>query len=134
MVKQNYGKIVNTISDAGRVGEPGTSVYSGAKAGVVGFTKALAKEMGRNCINVNCVAPGATYTEATFRTLGGQGSSVRGSAGEGAGRHAGLPHGQGNSAVGASFRHCKHGSLSGFGPRPVDHRTGDQCQRWILYG
>lgn len=66
MVNQNYGKIVNTISDAGRVGEPRQSVYSGAKAGVVGFTKALAKEMGSNCINVNCVAPGATYTEATL--------------------------------------------------------------------
>ncbi len=66
MIKQNYGKIVNTISDAGRVGEPRQSVYSGAKAGVVGFTKALAKEVGRYCINVNCVAPGATFTEATF--------------------------------------------------------------------
>lgn len=66
MVPQKYGKIVNTISDAGRVGESRQSVYSGAKAGVVGFTKALAKEMGSNCINVNCVAPGATYTEATL--------------------------------------------------------------------
>ena len=66
MINQKYGKIVNTISDAGRVGEPRQSVYSGAKAGVVGFTKALAKEVGRHCINVNCVAPGATYTEATL--------------------------------------------------------------------
>ena len=66
MVSQKYGKIVNTISDAGRVGEPRQSVYSGAKAGVVGFTKAIAKELGSSCINVNCVAPGATYTEATL--------------------------------------------------------------------
>ena len=66
MVNQQYGKIVNTISDAGRVGEPRQSVYSAAKAGVVGFTKALAKEVGRYCINVNCVAPGATYTETTL--------------------------------------------------------------------
>jgi 2-hydroxycyclohexanecarboxyl-CoA dehydrogenase len=66
MVRQNYGKIVNTISDAGRIGESRQSVYSGAKAGVVGFTKAIAKELGANCINVNCVSPGATYTEATL--------------------------------------------------------------------
>jgi 3-oxoacyl-[acyl-carrier protein] reductase len=66
MVKQNNGKIINTISDAGRIGEARQSVYSGAKAGVVGFTKALAKEVGKYCINVNCVAPGATYTEATL--------------------------------------------------------------------
>jgi 3-oxoacyl-[acyl-carrier protein] reductase len=66
MIAQNYGKIVTTISDAGRVGERRQSVYSGAKAAQVGFSKALAKELGRYCINVNCVAPGATYTEATF--------------------------------------------------------------------
>lgn len=66
MIKQNYGKIINTISDSGRIGESGRSVYSGAKAGVVGFTKALAKEIGKYCINVNCVSPGATYTEATL--------------------------------------------------------------------
>jgi len=66
MIEQKYGKIVTTISDAGRVGEPRQSVYSGAKAAQVGFSKALAKEMGRHCINVNCVAPGATYTEATL--------------------------------------------------------------------
>jgi len=66
MINQRYGKIVNTVSDAGRVGEPRQTVYSAAKAGVVGFSKALAKEVGRFCINVNCVSPGATYTEATL--------------------------------------------------------------------
>jgi len=66
MIRQNYGKIVTTISDAGRVGESRQSVYSGAKAAQVGFSKALAKEVGRYCINVNCVGPGATFTPATF--------------------------------------------------------------------
>jgi len=60
MAKQKYGKIVSIISDAGRVGEPGQVVYSGVKAGIVGFTKALAKEVARYEINVNCVAPSAT--------------------------------------------------------------------------
>ncbi|MBN1614204.1 MAG: SDR family oxidoreductase, partial [Deltaproteobacteria bacterium] len=60
MAKQKYGKIVSIISDAGRVGEPGQVVYSGVKAGIVGFSKALAKEVARHEINVNCVAPSAT--------------------------------------------------------------------------
>jgi len=60
MVKQKYGKIVSIISDAGRVGEPNLAVYSGVKAGVVGFSKALAKEVARYEINVNCVAASAT--------------------------------------------------------------------------
>ncbi len=62
-VNQHYGKIVNIISDAGRVGEPRLSTYSMAKGGVVAFSKALAKEVGRDRINVNCVSPGATPAE-----------------------------------------------------------------------
>jgi 3-oxoacyl-[acyl-carrier protein] reductase len=60
MSTQNYGKIVSIISDAGRIGEPRQAVYSGVKAGIVGFSKALAKEVARYKINVNCVAPSAT--------------------------------------------------------------------------
>ena len=65
MSKQNYGKIVNIISDAGRIGEPGQVIYSGAKAAMVGSAKALAKEAARYRVNVNCVSAGAvtqTYT------------------------------------------------------------------------
>lgn len=62
MMAQNYGKIVNLISDAGRIGEPWLSVYSAAKGGVAAFTKALAKEVGRYNITVNGVAPGITHT------------------------------------------------------------------------
>lgn len=56
------GTIVNVASDAGRVGSTGEVVYSGAKGGVIGFTKALAREMSRRGIRVNCVAPGPTDT------------------------------------------------------------------------
>ncbi len=63
MIRQSYGKIVSIISDAGVVGEPRLVAYSMAKAGVVGFSRALAKEVGRYRINVNCVAPGATKVE-----------------------------------------------------------------------
>jgi 2-hydroxycyclohexanecarboxyl-CoA dehydrogenase len=63
MIKKNYGKIVNMISDAGRTGEPFMAAYSAAKGGVVAFQKALAKEVGRYNINVNGVSAGATDTE-----------------------------------------------------------------------
>ncbi|MQA88441.1 MAG: SDR family oxidoreductase [Streptosporangiales bacterium] len=56
------GKVVNVASDAGRVGSMGETVYAGAKGGVIGFTKSLAREMARYQINVNCVCPGPTDT------------------------------------------------------------------------
>jgi 2-hydroxycyclohexanecarboxyl-CoA dehydrogenase len=64
MIEKNSGKIVSIASDAARVGQQGQAVYSGAKSGVVGFSKAIAKELARYKINVNCVAPGATNTPA----------------------------------------------------------------------
>jgi 2-hydroxycyclohexanecarboxyl-CoA dehydrogenase len=62
MVERNSGKIVNVASDAGRVGSAGETVYSGAKGGLISFTKGLAREMARYSINVNCVCPGPTET------------------------------------------------------------------------
>lgn len=59
------GKIVNIASDAGRVGEFRQAVYSGAKAGVIGFSKAVAREVGRHGIHVNVVCPGYTKTPGT---------------------------------------------------------------------
>lgn len=69
MIAQNGGKIVNISSDAGRVGEVRQAVYSGAKAAVIGFSKAVAKEVGRYNIHVNCVCPGFTKTPATTDRL-----------------------------------------------------------------
>ncbi len=63
MIEQRYGKIVTVVSDAGIVGEARAAVYAYAKAGVVGFSKSLAKEVGKHRINVNCVSPGATMVE-----------------------------------------------------------------------
>ncbi len=62
MIDQKYGRIINIASDAGRVGSTGEVVYSAAKGGVIAFTKALAREMARHGINVNCIAPGPTDT------------------------------------------------------------------------
>jgi len=61
MMEKKYGKIVSIASDAGRVGQRGQAVYSGAKGGVIAFSKGLAQEVARYNINVNCVSPGATW-------------------------------------------------------------------------
>ncbi len=62
MIEAGAGKIVFIASDAGRVGSSGEAIYSGAKGGVIAFSKALARETARKGINVNCVAPGLTDT------------------------------------------------------------------------
>ncbi len=62
MIQRAAGKIVSIGSDAGRVGSSGEAVYSAAKAGVIGFSKTLAREVARYKINVNVVCPGPTNT------------------------------------------------------------------------
>ncbi len=65
MLKQRYGRIVNMASLAGVAGNAGQANYSAAKAGLIGFTKSLAKEIGSRNITVNAVAPGFIETEMT---------------------------------------------------------------------
>jgi 2-hydroxycyclohexanecarboxyl-CoA dehydrogenase len=62
MIERRSGRVVNISSDAGRVGSSGESVYSAAKAGILGFTKTLAREVARYGITVNAVCPGPTET------------------------------------------------------------------------
>jgi 2-hydroxycyclohexanecarboxyl-CoA dehydrogenase len=62
MQERRRGRIVNTASEAGRVGSSGSAVYSAAKAGVIGFTKTIAVENGRYGITCNAVAPGPIET------------------------------------------------------------------------
>ncbi len=62
MQARGSGKIVTISSDAGRVGSMGEAVYAGCKAGLIGFSKTLARELARNHINVNVVCPGPTDT------------------------------------------------------------------------
>ena len=63
MVRKKYGKIVNISSIWGICGGSCEVIYSSAKAAVIGFTKALAKELAPSSINVNCVAPGMIATD-----------------------------------------------------------------------
>jgi 2-hydroxycyclohexanecarboxyl-CoA dehydrogenase len=62
MFERKYGRIVSVSSDAGRVGSLGETVYSGAKAGLIGFSKGLAREGARYNVTVNVVCPGPTDT------------------------------------------------------------------------
>jgi 2-hydroxycyclohexanecarboxyl-CoA dehydrogenase len=69
MVAKEYGRIITVISDAGRVGEPNLVVYGGAKAGAAGFSRGLAKAVGRYGITVNCVALSGINTPGVATAL-----------------------------------------------------------------
>jgi 2-dehydro-3-deoxy-L-rhamnonate dehydrogenase (NAD+) len=62
MIRQNYGRIVNVASIAGKEGNPNASAYSASKAGVIALTKSLGKELAGYDIAVNCVTPAAAKT------------------------------------------------------------------------
>ena len=63
MIKNEYGRIVNIASIAGKEGNPNASAYSTSKAGVIGLTKSLGKELANKNIAVNCVTPAAAKTK-----------------------------------------------------------------------
>ncbi len=65
MLKQRSGRIINIASVAGQMGNPGQANYSAAKAGVVGFTKTVAKELASRGVTANAVAPGFIETDMT---------------------------------------------------------------------
>src|SRR3954451_13175481 len=70
MVERGWGRVVNIGSDAGRVGSSMESVYSGAKGGVIAFTKTIAREVARSGVTANVVCPGPTETAFLDRIAG----------------------------------------------------------------
>jgi 3-oxoacyl-[acyl-carrier protein] reductase len=67
MVRQRYGRIINLSSVVGQTGNAGQSLYAASKAGIIGFTKAIAREVASRNITVNAVAPGFIKTDMTAR-------------------------------------------------------------------
>ncbi len=67
MIRERFGRIVNMTSVVGQMGNTGQSVYAASKAGIVGFTKAMARELASRGITVNAVSPGFIDTEMTAR-------------------------------------------------------------------
>lgn len=65
MMKARYGRIINISSVVGAMGNMGQTNYAAAKAGIFGFSKSLAREVGSRNITVNCVAPGFIDTDMT---------------------------------------------------------------------
>lgn len=72
MIKARYGRIINITSVVALSGNPGQTNYVAAKSGVIGFTRALARETGSRGITVNCIAPGFIDTDMTASLAGGQ--------------------------------------------------------------
>ena len=76
MLERRWGRIVNIASDAGRVGSSHESVYSGAKGGLIAFTKTIARESARYGVTANCVCPGPVDTPMVQRVIAERGEGI----------------------------------------------------------
>src|SRR5215213_5287781 len=76
MLERRYGRIVNVASDAGRVGSSHESVYSGAKGGLIAFTKTIARESARHGVSANSVCPGPVETPMVERLIAERGDCI----------------------------------------------------------
>lgn len=76
MVERGFGRVINIGSDAGRVGSSLEAVYSGAKGGIIAFTKTLAREVATKGVTANTVCPGPTDTPALRKFADGQGDDA----------------------------------------------------------
>jgi 2-hydroxycyclohexanecarboxyl-CoA dehydrogenase len=70
MADRGWGRVVNVSSDAARVGSAQEAVYAGAKAGVIGFTKTIAREFARQGVTANAICPGPTDTDLLHEMAG----------------------------------------------------------------
>jgi len=106
MMKQRYGRIINMASIVGVVGGAGQANYAASKAGVIGLTKSVAKELASRNITVNAIAPGFIETDMTAVLTDEQKENV----------FAGIPMGRGGKPediASAAVFLAKHGYITG---------------------
>jgi 3-oxoacyl-[acyl-carrier protein] reductase len=114
MMKARRGRIINIGSVVGIMGNAGQVNYSAAKAGLIGFTRALAREVGSRAITVNAVAPGFIETDMTAALSAGETDPAR--------------------APRRRCGRCRNRAVPVFSGRRVHHRRGHQCQRRHVHG
>ena len=120
MIKARYGRIINITSVVALSGNPGQTNYVAAKSGMIGFTRALAREIGGRGITVNCIAPGFIDTDMTAELSAEQRAELLGQ----------IPLGRLGLAedIACARRvHCLPG-------RRLYHRGSAECKRWNVYG
>ena len=120
MMKARKGRIISIASVVGLTGNAGQANYAAAKAGMIGFTKSLAREVGSRGITANVIAPGFIDTDMT-RALSEEHARVA---------ECADPAG----STGPTGRHCGRGGISGIGRSRLYHRRDAARQRRHVHG
>ena len=121
MLRARYGRIINITSVVALSGNPGQANYVAAKSGIIGFTRALARETGSRGITVNCIAPGFIDTDMTAQLADGQRGKIT---------RTKSPWGVSVSPMTLAYAVEFIASPGG----RLYHRRGAECKRRYVYG